>query len=111
MEDTVSVSALKKLLENKSRKKILIKVMWSEEDKVTLFILPNMKINSFIHDEKEGYLFYDHEGNPIKNDIPCVLSQHDFADGKVKLDGSLKIYGKNLSKEDIHFLKKEEPND
>ncbi|MBP1970572.1 hypothetical protein J2Z83_002693 [Virgibacillus natechei] len=104
MDDIVSISALKTLLEKKTKKKILVKIMWNGNDKLTLFITPNMKINSFIFDEKEGYIFYDNEGIPVKHDIPCVLSHKELMEGKVKLDGNVKINGERLSKEDIQFL-------
>src|SRR5690625_4643433 len=75
MKETVSIHALKTLIEKKIKKKTLIKVMWNDNDKLTLFITPNIKINSFIYDEKEGYLFYDHDGKQVKHEIPCVVTQ------------------------------------
>lgn len=108
MSDTVSTNIFKKLVEKKLKKKTILKIMWNEGDKLTLFITPNTKINSFIHDEKEGYLFFDHEGNPVNYKIPCVLSQMEMADGQVKLNGNLQIMGYSLSEIDIKFLKKEE---
>jgi hypothetical protein len=108
--ETVSINTLKKLVEKKAKKKILIKIMWNEVEKLTLFITPNMKINSFIHDEKEGYLFYDHEGKQINDEVPCILSQNNLSEGKVMLDGDLQINGEALIKEDMNFLKKGEAN-
>lgn len=110
MAETVSTSNFKKLVEKKLKKKILVKIMWNEEGKLTLFITPNMKINSFIHDEKEGYLFFDNKGNPVNYKIPCVLSQMELADGQIKLNGNLQINGDPLSETDMKFLKKEDTN-
>ncbi|WP_163971107.1 hypothetical protein [Oceanobacillus halotolerans] len=109
MAESVSLNGLKVLIEQKMKKKILIKVMWNETEKITLFIVPNMKINSFIYDEKEGYLFYDLEGQPIEYVIPCVLTEDHLENGKVKLDGGtdqpIKINHQPLSKEDKQFLR------
>ncbi|MFA1822315.1 hypothetical protein ACDX78_19405 [Virgibacillus oceani] len=110
MKETVSIHALKTLIEKKTKKKILIKVMWNDNDKLTLFITPNIKINAFIYDEKEGYLFYDHDGKQVKHEIPCVLTQKELADGKVKLGSNILINGEALSNEDIILLNKEEEN-
>ncbi|UJL47484.1 hypothetical protein KFZ58_06305 [Virgibacillus sp. NKC19-16] len=62
------------------------------------------------HDEKEGYLFFDHEGNPVNYEIPCVLSQMELADGQIKLNGNLQINGDPLTEADMEFLKKEMAN-
>ncbi|GAA0594367.1 hypothetical protein GCM10009001_08070 [Virgibacillus siamensis] len=109
MEEAISLNALKALAEKKLNKKILIKIMWNDNEKLTLFITPNMKINSFIYDKKEGYLFYNNDGNLVERDIPCVLTEKDFADGKVMLEGTdggrVKINNEPLSNEDIAFLK------
>jgi len=43
MEETVSIHALKTLIEKKTKKKILIKVIWNDYEKLTLFITPNIK--------------------------------------------------------------------
>ncbi|WP_077324652.1 hypothetical protein [Virgibacillus siamensis] len=109
MVKTTSLSALKDLAEKKLKKKILIKVMWNDHERITLLITPNMKINSFIYDKKEGYLFYNHEGKLVGHDIPYVLPESVFLDGKVVLErtnsGRLKINNHPLSNEDIEFLK------
>ncbi|MEC5425254.1 hypothetical protein QGM71_17350 [Virgibacillus sp. C22-A2] len=105
MEEAISLSALKALIEKKIKKKTLIKVMWNDVEKITLFITPNMKINSFIFDDKEGYLFYDQEGNPVSYEIPCILSESDVVNGKAMLEGRLRIKNQPLSKEEIQFLK------
>ncbi|RKQ29696.1 hypothetical protein [Oceanobacillus halophilus] len=103
MQKTVSLSALKSLVESKLKKKTLIKVMWNDNEKITLFITPNMKINSFIFDEKEGHLFYDNEGKIINYDIPCIILEKNLIDGKVLLDRLL-INNNPLSKDDIASL-------
>ncbi|WP_068675457.1 hypothetical protein [Oceanobacillus sp. Castelsardo] len=103
MVETTSVTTLKALIEKKTKKKIMVKMMWNENEKLTLFITPNMKINSFIHDEKEGYSFYDLEGKLIKREIPCILLEKAIIDGKVLLE-DLKINGQSLSKEDKKYL-------
>ena len=108
MKETVSIHTLKSLIETKTKKKILLKMMWNDTGKLTLFITPNMKINAFIYDEKEGYLFYDDDGKPVKQKIPCLLTKKELADGKVILDSNVKINGVPLSQEDLNFLKKEE---
>ncbi len=54
MSETVSLRALKALVEKKMKKKILVKVIWNEQEKLTLFITPNRKIQSFIYDEKKA---------------------------------------------------------
>ncbi|WP_087972079.1 hypothetical protein [Oceanobacillus rekensis] len=108
MEETISVSTLKSFVEKKIKKKTLIKVIWNDNEKITLFITPNMKINSFIYDEKEGYLFYDQEGKPIVNDIPCILPEKELVNGKVELERiknkKFRINNESLSSEDIAFL-------
>ncbi|MFC4560047.1 hypothetical protein ACFO3D_17960 [Virgibacillus kekensis] len=108
MEEAVSLSALKTLVEKKVKKKILVKVMWNDVEKITLFITPKMKINSFIYDEKEGYLFYDNEGKLIEEEIPYILQEKELVDGKVILGktkgGKPMIYNRILSTEDILFL-------
>ncbi|KKE80469.1 hypothetical protein NSA56_12075 [Oceanobacillus caeni] len=104
MVESASISTLKALVEKKTKKKILVKIMWNDNEKLTLFITPNMKINSFIYDEKEGYLFYDLEGKPIKWVIPCVLSENMLMDGKALLKEDIQINGQSLSKDDKKFL-------
>ncbi|GAB3805978.1 hypothetical protein [Virgibacillus kimchii] len=110
MAETISISTLQSYTAKKLKKKILIKVIWNEQGKVTLFITPNMKISSFIFDEKEGYLFYDQEGKQVNYDIPCILAPENIKDGQVKLDGNLQINGSPLTNEDITFLKEEGAN-
>ncbi|MUK90308.1 hypothetical protein GMD78_18200 [Ornithinibacillus sp. L9] len=109
MEETISLNALNALVEKKIKKKILIKLIWNENEKITLFITPNMKINSFIYDDKEGYLFYDMEGNLVKNSIPCILTEDKLEDGKINIEkiknNSLLVNNQPLSNEDIVFLK------
>lgn len=104
MEEAVSLSTLKVLVENKIKKKTLIKVIWNEEEKITLLITPNMKINSFIYDQKEGYLFYDLEGKVIDRDIPCVLPESVTAEGKVLVNSKLQINHQPITDEDKTFL-------
>ncbi|MGJ9458739.1 hypothetical protein [Oceanobacillus sp. CF4.6] len=87
MEEGISLSAMKALVEKKINKKTIVKVMWNDTEKMTLLLTPNMKINSFIHDEKEGYLFFDNEGKLIEYEIPCILSERDLINGKVILRG------------------------
>lgn len=109
MDEAISLSALKALVERKMKKKILLKIMWNDKEKITLLITPNMKINSFIYDEKEGYLFYDNEGKLIEYEIPCILSERELVNGKVILpgtkDGKSIINNYPLSNDDIIFLK------
>jgi len=111
MEKVISISALKTLVEKKIKKKILVKMMWNESEKITLFIKPNMKINSFIYDEKEGYLFYDQEGKLLDYPIPCILPEEFLVNGKVMLKGpknrKILINNQPLSKEDILFLQEQ----
>ncbi|MFD1849786.1 hypothetical protein [Oceanobacillus bengalensis] len=108
MEEYTSLSTLKTLVEKKIKRKVLVKVMWNETEKITLFITPNMKINSFIFDQKDGYLFYDNEGKLVEKTIPCILPEENLVDGKVALEGSkggkIRINGEHLSNEDIAFL-------
>jgi oligoribonuclease NrnB/cAMP/cGMP phosphodiesterase (DHH superfamily) len=107
MQETIPLTSWKALVEKKSKKKILIKMIWNDQEKITLFITPNMKINSFIHDEKEGYLFYDLEGKRIDYPIPSIITEKDLVNGEVNLLGEKKltISGQPLAKEDIQFLK------
>ncbi|GAB3061680.1 hypothetical protein [Virgibacillus ainsalahensis] len=109
MEESISLSALKALVDRKMKKKILVKVMWNDNEKITLFITPNMKINSFIYDEKEGYLFYDNEGKLVEYEIPCILSEDELVNGKVILKGAkdrkFMINNHPLANEDITFLR------
>jgi hypothetical protein len=104
MKKAVSLSALKALVESKIKKKTVIKIIWNDTEKITLFITPNMKINSFIYDEKDGYLFYDTTGNPIAYTIPCILTEEVLVDGQVLLVDELFVNKERLSKEDRQFL-------
>jgi hypothetical protein len=104
MVETTSISTLKAFIEKKTKKKVMVKMMWNDHEKLTLFITPNMKINSFIHDEKEGYLFYDLEGKPVKREIPCILSEKILIDGRVLLGENIQINGEFLTKEDKAYL-------
>ncbi|SET46718.1 hypothetical protein SAMN05216389_1125 [Oceanobacillus limi] len=108
MAKAISLHAMKTLVEKKMKKKILLKMMWNDNEKLTLFIIPNMKINSFIFDEKEGYLFYDLDGKPVTYDIPCILTEADLEDGKVKLEAlqrkKVLVNNEPLSSEDIALL-------
>ena len=82
-------------------------MIWNDQEKITLLITPNMKINSFIYDEKEGYLFYDLAGKLIDFAIPSILTEKELVDGQVKLsrEGNIMINGQQLTKEDIEFLR------
>ncbi|WP_042149718.1 hypothetical protein [Paucisalibacillus sp. EB02] len=106
MQESIPLTTWKALVEKKTKKKILIKMMWNDKEKLTLFITPNMKINSFIYDEKEGYLFYDLAGNLIDYRIPSILTEKELVDGQVKLskETKLMINGQQLTKEDLQFL-------
>jgi hypothetical protein len=106
MQESFPLTTWKALVENKTKKKILIKMMWNDNEKLTLFITPNMKINSFIFDEKEGYLFYDVAGKLIDFPIPSILTEKELVDGQVLLtqEGKPRINGQRLTKEDLQFL-------
>lgn len=106
MVDTTSIQTLKALVEKKLKKKVLLKVIWNDQEKITLFITPNMKINSFIYEEKDGYIFFDNEGKQITQELPCVLSEDLLIDGAVVLKDSLFINGERLTKEDRQYLQK-----
>lgn len=109
----ISLTTLKILVENKLKKKTLIKIMWNDNEKVTLLITPNMKVNSFIYDETDGYLFYDNEGKRIETVIPCILTGDLLINGKIKMEHiinqNLLINNQHLSKEDILFLSEHQP--
>lgn len=109
MRTTIPLTALKAMTEKKTRKKTIIKLIWMDNEKLTLFITPNMKINSFIFDEKEGYLLYDNEGKLIEKTIPCILPEEELENGQVKLEGlengRLLINNDCLSKDDLKFLR------
>lgn len=101
----ISLTTWKALVEKKLKKKVLIKMIWNDEEKMTLFITPNMKINSFLYDEKEGYLFYDIAGNLVDYPIPSYLSEKDLENGYITKPNTLTINQQPLSKEDMEFLK------
>lgn len=105
---SVSISSLQQLTEQKLKKKMFVKLMWNDTEKITLFIKPKMKINSFIYDEKEGYLFFDDKGVMLDEPIPCVIPQQYMIDGKVSLEalksGNILINGERLSKEELSHL-------
>ncbi|WP_164219769.1 hypothetical protein [Virgibacillus sp. YIM 98842] len=111
MSESISMPAFKTYIEKKLKKKIIIKVIWNDQGKLTLFTTPNMKISSFIYDEREGYLFYDQDGKEVNDHIPCILAAENLIDGQIKLDSSLRINGAPLTKEEKTFLKKEGSND
>ncbi|WP_047985492.1 hypothetical protein [Ornithinibacillus californiensis] len=97
----ISLLEWKALVEKKLKKKVIIKIIWNEQEKITLLITPNMKINSFIHDEKEGYLFYDIEGKLVEYAIPSILTEKDLVEGKIVFHKNLKINGQSVSEEEI----------
>lgn len=105
MEESISILKWKSFIENKQRKKLLVKVIWNDTDKLTLLIPPNMKVNAFIKDEKEGYLFYDMEGKPISDFIPSIIPSSALKDGQILLtaisDGTVTVYKEQISKNDI----------
>ncbi|WP_096273371.1 hypothetical protein [Paucisalibacillus globulus] len=107
MQESIPLTTWKALVENKTKKKILIKMIWNDQEKITLLITPNMKINSFIYDEIEGYLFYDVVGNLIDYAIPSILTERVLVDGQVKLPNEEKIIinGVPLTRKDIEFLR------
>ncbi|GGA80118.1 hypothetical protein [Ornithinibacillus halotolerans] len=108
MTQSIPLTNWKSLVEKKISKKILIKMMWNEQEKLTLFITPNMKINSFIYDEKEGYLFYDVAGKLIDYPIPSIITEQNMIDGEIDFQqiqkGKIQISKQRLSKEDIQNL-------
>ncbi|RLL44845.1 hypothetical protein D8M04_08145 [Oceanobacillus piezotolerans] len=104
MEETVSLGALTTLVQKKIKKKTLVKVIWNDQEKMTLLITPNMKINSFIYEEEKGYLFYDNTGKEIDYEIPCVIPEKLLVDGKIALE-QIQVNGQILSKEDLAYLR------
>lgn len=105
MQETVSLRDLKAFVEKKTKKKTILKVIWNEQEKITLLTTPNMKINSFIVDEKEGYLFYDVAGKPVEQAIPCVLPESVMLGDQITLSGMIIVNGQPLTKEDLASLK------
>ncbi|MFD1415557.1 hypothetical protein [Oceanobacillus jeddahense] len=108
MEESISILKWKAFVENKQRKKLLVKLIWNDIDKLTLLLPPNIKVNAFIKDEKEGYLFYDMEGNPISSPIPSIIPSSALKDGQILLkalnDGQVTVYGKKINKKEIQDL-------
>ncbi|GIO21526.1 hypothetical protein [Oceanobacillus sp. J11TS1] len=108
MQDNISILEWKAFVEKKRKNKILMKLIWNDIDKLTLLITPNMKVNSFIIDEKEGYLFYDIEGKPITKPVPSIIPSSALKDGQIRLkaisDGEVTLYGERLSKQEINEL-------
>ncbi|WP_339184648.1 hypothetical protein [Oceanobacillus sp. FSL W7-1293] len=108
MEESISILKWKAFVENKQRKKLLVKVIWNDTDKLTLLITPNMKVNAFIKDEKEGFLFYDIEGEPISGPIPSILPSNALENGQILLkaisDGTVTVYGEKINKNEMNAL-------
>ncbi|GAB4074250.1 hypothetical protein GCM10028778_17530 [Barrientosiimonas marina] len=102
--ESVSIQALKALVETKIDSKTLMKVIWNNQEKLTLFIKPNISIHSVIYDKRDGYLFYDPDGKRVTQTIPLIVPEDHLADGKVLLGGGLLLNDHPLSKEDIAFL-------
>jgi len=111
VEKNISIHDLKTFVENKTGKQILVKMIWNETEKLTLFIKPNMKINSFIWNEKEGYLFFDNKGKMVSSPIPCIIPENDLVEGKASFEGIRKgnilFQNKQLSKKDTAELKQQ----
>lgn len=108
MKDNISILEWKVFVEKIRKKKMLVKLIWNDTEKLTLFISPNIKVNSFIIDEKEGYLFYDIEGKQIMNPIPSIIPSSALIDGQIPVkaiaEGKVTLYGKRLSKQEINEL-------
>ncbi|MEK4300858.1 hypothetical protein MKY30_15965 [Oceanobacillus sp. FSL W8-0428] len=108
MQDNISILEWKVFVEKKRKKKMLVKLIWSDTDKLTLIISPNIKVNSFIIDEKEGFLFYDIEGEQITDPIPSIIPGSALIDGQIPVkaisDGNVTLYGKSLSNQEIDEL-------
>ncbi|WP_080873969.1 hypothetical protein [Oceanobacillus timonensis] len=112
MEDSISILEWKAFVENKQKKKMVVKVIWNDTDRLTLLITPNMKVHSFILDEKEGYLFYDSEGKQITNPVPSIIPSNAFIDGQIERraisEGKVTFFGERLSKHDLNALNQSE---
>ncbi|MFS0752384.1 hypothetical protein [Oceanobacillus sp. 1P07AA] len=108
MNKEITLQQWKSFVEEKTRKKLIIKMLWNEREKMTLLLVPNMKINSVIHDDNEGYLFYDIAGERVRYPIPSILPDNLFIDGKINLDhiksGDIQINQEPLTKKDIQLL-------
>ncbi|MCT1903088.1 hypothetical protein [Oceanobacillus sojae] len=108
MQDNISILEWKVFVEKKQKKKMLVKLIWNDTDKLTLLISPNIKVNSFIIDEKEGYLFYDMEGKQIMNPLPSIIPGSALIDGQIPVKaisaGEVTLYGERLSKQEIDEL-------
>lgn len=111
MKEGISITSLQKLVEKKTNKKLFVKMMWNESEKIILFFQPKMKINSFIYDEKEGYLFFDEKGNMLNEPLPCIIPEKYLIAGQISLEalqnGDIIIQGNPLSKEDLLFFEKQ----
>lgn len=111
MQDHISILQWKSFVETRQKKKLLVKLIWNDTDKLTLLLSPDMKVNSFIYDEKEGYLFYDMEGSSITSPIPSIIpNQAITTDGQILLkaiaDGRVSLFGKSLSRKELAELSK-----
>ncbi|GLO65452.1 MULTISPECIES: hypothetical protein [Oceanobacillus] len=108
MNKEITLQQWKSFVEQKINKKLIIKMLWNEREKMTLLLVPNMKINSVIHDDNEGYLFYDIAGKHVNYPIPSILPDNLFIDGKINLahikSGYIQINQEPLSKKDIQLL-------
>ncbi|WP_152658081.1 hypothetical protein [Oceanobacillus sp. CFH 90083] len=108
MEESISILKWKAFVENKQKKKTVVKVIWNDTDKLTLLILPNMKINSFITDEKEGYLFYNMEGKLLSEPLPSIIPGSALKDGQILVQaiaaGQVTAWGQKISKKEIESL-------
>lgn len=111
MTDGISIQQLKTFVENKTGKKVLVKIIWNESGKMTLFIKPNMKVNSFIWDEKDGYLFFDSNGKILNEPIPCMIPEEYLVEGKASFEGIEKgkilFENKRLSKKETTQLQQQ----
>ncbi|GGP09328.1 hypothetical protein [Oceanobacillus neutriphilus] len=107
-QESISILEWKVFVEKKRKKKMLVKLIWNDTDKLTLLISPNIKVNSFIIDEKEGYLFYDIEGKQIMNPIPSIIPSSALIDGQIPVkaisSGKVTLYGERLSKQEMNQL-------
>ncbi|MFD1065840.1 hypothetical protein [Oceanobacillus locisalsi] len=108
MQDNISILEWKAFVENKRKNKMVVKVIWNDTDRLTLLITPNMKVHSFILDEKEGYLLYDSEGKQITAPVPSIIPNDAFTDGQIEQraisEGKVTFYGERLSKQDLQLL-------
>lgn len=109
MNNEITLQQWKAFVEEKINKKLIIKMLWNDQEKMTLLLVPNMKINSVIHDDNEGYLFYDIAGKRVSYPIPSILPDKFFINGKINLDhiksGNIQINQESLANKDIQLLK------